>query len=360
MVTHAEEKLVLKYAKRFSATKINGYWYVEINNPWPNAKLNFRTILIPKDQKIKKVHKNLPSLQVPLRSVITQSTTMLPYILQLGEIKKIVGINNIKYINTKDIIQAVNKGIIKEVGESKHINIELVYELNPSVVLTYGTHMTQYNNHPKLKKAGIPHMVLATYMEETLLGRSEWIKLFGLLFGKLKEAQQIFDRCEEKYLKEKERVKNVSFRPSTFCNAPYGGVWHMQTGSSWISNVITDAGGDYLWKHEKSTAGTLKLNIETVFQKALNADIWLNPGHLQWKSYNDVLETDKRYTAFKAYRQKKIFMNNKRTNKNGGNDIFEKGILNPDLILSDLIKIFHPELKPNTEFVFHQALKGSP
>ena len=75
-----------------------------------------------------------------------------------------------------------------------------------------------------------------------------------------------------------------------------------------------------------------------------------------WLSMQQVVAEDNRYADFKAVKNRQVFNNNARVNEAGGNDYWEGGISNPDLVLSDLIKIFHPELLPDHKFVYYRQL----
>lgn len=351
------EPVEIKYAKRFEIENHKDYKVIKINNPWPKAKVTFSYVLVPEGKTVADKHSKLSKITTPIKRLVTQSTSMLPFVEHLNHLDYLVGVENDTYINNEKVLKRIKDGKVEQVGGSNNINIEKIYKLKPDAVLTYGTVYTSMNNYPRLTKSGIPNMVLATYTEETLLGRSEWIKLFGILFHKEKLANEIFHDIEKKYLEEIKKIKKVNKKPTVFSNTPYGAIWHMPSGKTWLSDTILAAGGDYLWKNDLSSMGTLKLNTETVYFKALKADIWLGPSHNRWKKYSDVLNTDERFAKFKAYKQKQIYLNNKRLNPNGGNDIYEKGMVEPHLILRDLALIMSGETKDERAFTFYQAVK---
>ena len=134
-------------------------------------------------------------------------------------------------------------------------------------------------------------------------------------------------------------------------NLPWKGVWYISGGKSNIAQLIKDAGGDYLWKNDNSSHN-LTSYLEAVFQKAYNADIWINPG--QAKSKNDIIASDERLIRLKAMRKDKIYNRDARLNKFGGNDYMESGNVNPDLILKDLIYIFNPKILPEHKLYYYR------
>ena len=343
-----------KYAKRIHISEIDGKYHVEINNPWPGTKEIFKYTLVPKE-KAKKFVKN--EIGYPAEKVVTQSTTFLPFLSSLGVLDALVGVGTMKYINTEEVVKRVKNGKIKEVGNANSINLELLYFLRPDLVLTYGSESSQYNNYPILNKANITNCLVAIYMEESLLGKAEWIKFFGLLFNKLELAEEHFNQIEKRYLHECSLVPKTKTKPTVFLNSPYGSVWYVPSGASWIAHAIKDAGGDYLWKDEMDHFGAMKINTEVVTFKALNADFWLNASHQNWKSYEDMSKTDERFKSFKAYKDKKVFLATKRVNEFGGNDIYESGILNPDKIIRDIRLILYEKKLDENQLYYYRGLK---
>jgi iron complex transport system substrate-binding protein len=126
----------------------------------------------------------------------------------------------------------------------------------------------------------------------------------------------------------------------------------MPAGKSYVAKYLSDAGGKYLWSDDKS-AGSLPLSFEVVLERAANADYWLNFSQ-SWQSLKDVVAEDSRYADFQAVKTGNLYNNNTRVNDSGGNDYWEGGISNPDIVLSDLIKILHPEILPNHQLFYYR------
>jgi len=111
-------------------------------------------------------------------------------------------------------------------------------------------------------------------MESLPLGRTEWIRFYGLLFGKEAMADSIFRETEDRYLELKELAKTVTNRPAVISEKKFGSSWYMPAGDSYIAHLYTDAGADYIFK-DLPGAGSTPLSFETVLDKAIHADIWL-------------------------------------------------------------------------------------
>ena len=135
---------------------------------------------------------------------------------------------------------------------------------------------------------------------------------------------------------------------------PWKGAWYVPGGKSFAAQFIKDAGGSYLWDENRSTEA-LPLDLEMVYEKALKADCWINPGAAS--SIKDILQVDKRLGGLDVIKTGMVFNNNAVVNINGGNDYWESGVTNPHLILKDLVKIFHPELLPDHNFIYYKKLE---
>src|SRR5262249_21380263 len=143
-------------------------------------------------------------------------------------------------------------------------------------------------------------------------------------------------------------------RPTVFANTPYQGTWFMPGGKSYLAQFFADAGADYLWKDDPST-GSVSLSFESVFDKAADADFWVNAGFF-WTQKADALADDSRCEHVAAFNSGQVYTNNGHVNANGGSDCFESGVADPDRILADLVKIFHPDLLPDHELYYYRQL----
>ena len=157
------------------------------------------------------------------------------------------------------------------------------------------------------------------------------------------------------YAKMAELAAGVAERPTVLVGIARRESWRVPGGNSYFARYIADAGGAYLWGDDEST-GSIPLSMENVFEVASDADIWLaNTG--TWFSAGDVLAADERYGSLAAVERGSVYSNNAKVNEWGGNDYWETGVANPDLVLADLIKIFHPELLPEHELIWFHRLQ---
>src|SRR5690606_4394735 len=111
--------------------------------------------------------------------------------------------------------------------------------------------------------AGTIILPASEWQELHPLGRAEWIKVFGAITGKYEQSVEIFNEAEKSYLDLKGKVI-VEKKPKVLVNAPYKELWWLPGGKSYMSVLIADAGGDYLWNDNQDAAG-VQSDIEAVF-----------------------------------------------------------------------------------------------
>ena len=330
------------------------YQVVTIKNPPQNAKTGFQYVLVQCGTPTPQGFNQTQVITVPVNSIVSLSTTHLPHLAKLGVVDKLIGVSNSKQINTPDVVERIKAGKISQIGNNENVDIEKLLELNPDLVTTYGSGNPQTDSYAKLTEAGLKVGINAEYMEDTPLGRSEWLKFTALFFNKEEKAEKIFNQITNKYEQIAQKAKSVKNRPTVFVGFNFKGTWYTPGGKSYVAKYLADAGANYLWSNDKSS-GSLPLSFEVVLERAANADYWLN-FRQSWNTLKDLVAEDNRYADFKAVKQGNLYNNNARVNENGGNDYWEDGISNPDVVLSDLLKILHPDILPNHKLFYYGKL----
>ena len=343
----------VSYAEGFSITNFGSYKVIEVKNPWPDAKEIFRYALV-KDRTSFSSEENFDAvIQVPVSNLIATSTTHIPSLEMLNEHEKLIGFPNLNYISSEVTRNRINDGEITEIGNNESINVETVINLQPDVMIGFA--VTGNNKtYSTLEKAGIPVVYNGDWTEQSPLGKAEWVKFFGAFFDKTEEADQIFKNIENSYLEVKSLAKTATKQPSVLSGAMWKDIWYLPQGSSWAATFIKDANANYLWS-ETQGAGSLALNVETVIEKAQNADFWIGPG--QFSNYQQLIDASKAYSQFKAFKNEQAYSFSSLKGSTGGVIYYELAPNRPDLVLKDLVKIFHPELLPDYELYFFRALE---
>lgn len=351
--TKISSENTVKYAKGFSVENYDGYTIITVKNPWPKASKTYQYILKEKDGNIPDSLKSLVKINIPLKSIVVTSTTHIPSLEMLNEENSLVGFPNLSYISSDKVRALIDAKKIKELGGNQSLNTEVLIDLQPEVIIGYGLD----NNNPtldNLQKSGLKVMLNGDWNEETPLGKAEWIKFFGALYGKQKEANEIFNKIEKDFLKTIEIANNATSNPTILAGDMFEDKWYLPKGTSWGSQLLAQAKGDYLWK-ETSGTGSLSLSFETVLEKAKDADFWITSG--QFSSLKQMTDANPHYKQFKAFQNKNVYSFAGKKGKTGGVLYYELAPNRPDLVLKDLVKILHPELLVGYEPFFFEKLK---
>jgi iron complex transport system substrate-binding protein len=353
-VDYFSTKVKVTEAKGFTVEYHRNYKVVSVKNPWRNADTTFQYVLVQCNTPIPPGFDRSQIVQVPVNSVVAMSTTHLPLLDKLGLVDRLTGVTDFKQVNTPSVVNKIKAGKLAEVGRSNNTNVEKVLEIRPELVTTYGVGNPKLDSHPKLIEAGLPVAIIAEYMESSPLGRAEWLKFMALFFNRETEAEKVFSDMVTKYQSIAKIASQAKNKPTVFSGFDSRGTWYIPGGDSYSAKFIADAGGNYIWKEDRST-GSLNLSFEQVFDRAQTAEVWLNSSQ-DWRSVEDVTNSDRRYGKFKAVENSKLFNPTARVNATGGNDFWEGGTANPDLVLADLVKALHPELLPKHQFVYYRPL----
>ena len=341
------------YAKGFSIENYKGYSVVTVKNPWPKATKTYKYILQEKDGIIPDSLKQNITISVPIKTIVVTSTTHIPSLEMLGEVSTLVGFPHCDYISSEKVRARIDSGKVKELGMNQNLNTEVILNLQPNVIIGYGID----NKNPtldNLQKSGLKVMLNGDWNEETALGKAEWLKFFGALYGKQKQANELFAKIENDYLKTLEIAKLATSTPTILAGDMFEDRWYLPKGTSWGSLLLKQANGNYLWQ-ETSGTGSLSLSFETVFEKASTATVWITSG--QFSSLKEMTNTNPHYAEFDAFKNKNVYSFSGKKGKTGGILYYELAPNRPDIVLKDIVKILHPELLPSYQPFFFKKLK---
>lgn len=296
-----------------------------------------------------------PVITLPVENIVSLSTTHLGFFNLLEAFDQLKGVETVQYVSSPTVKDMVESGQVKEMSPAGALNVESVINEGTEVVMAVGYPNSQNEIYQQLERVGIPVLLNADWQELDLLGRAEWVKLLAVLINKEKMVNERFGEIEAEYEEILSKVASIpSADLSTITGIAIGDAWHVSGGRSFAANLLKLVKADYPWMDENST-GSLKLDFETVYEQGLTADIWMVPGSA--KSKADVLQRDTRYADFKAFKNNNIYNIFGRHTPGGGNDYYEQGVIEPQVILKDIVKIFHPSLLPDHELVYHAQLQ---
>ena len=354
------EKAYPEYAHGYSVEYHGTYKVVRVFDPWGRASGNHTYLLVQRGEKVPEGYPDARVFYIPLESVITLSVSHASYLGAINETASIRGHNGLSNIFDEAFRERANAGEITEVGSgtlsmNNPLKTETMIELSPDAVFCSASGYPEYDDQQKLVEAGLRPVVAADWMENDPLARAEWIKFYSLFFNREEEADDYFRTIEENYLLIKEKAAGAAGRPTLFSGFEYQGTWYASGGESYVAQLFRDAGGDYLFS-DNSGAGELPLDFEVVYDRAHDADFYINIG--MTGGVEDILARDPRYANFDAVKNGAIYHFDARTNEYGSLDYWQSGTVRPDVILKDLVKILHPDLLPDHELYYYRHISA--
>ena len=343
------------YAKGFEVVGETGYKLLRVFDPWQNSSdVTFTYVLAEKDVAIPDSLRQYPIIRIPVKRVIALSTTHVAMINELGAAASLKGISGTRFIYNEQIRKRIDRGEIIDVGYDQGLNLETIVHLDPDALFIYGVENSMQGVTGKLDELGVPVIYCGEYLEKEPLGKAEWIRFFALFYGLEEEAGQFFHQIDSTYCSLASLAKESTSRPKVLTGLPWKGTWYMAGGKSFAAKLIGDAGGDYLWKDDPSEEA-VPLNLESVYARALEADIWINPGEVE--SIDQLNRFDVRFKELPVLNSGEVYNNDFRKGAGGGNDYWESGTIRPDLVLADLVRVFHPDLLTDHPFIYYRKLK---
>ena len=343
-----------EYASGFSIIGAEGKrsTILKVRNPWQDAQ-NVETMLfIARGNEKAPEGFNGQVLDGDAQRVVCMSSSHVAMLDAVGSVDKVVGVSGIDFISNQYIID--NRSKIADVGYDGNMNFELLVAQKPDIILLFGINGA-CAMEPKLEELGIPYAYVGEYVEEDPLGKTEWLVALAEIIGCREQGEAFFSKIPQKYQHLKDLAPvSISGKPKVMINTPYADSWFMASSTSYVARLISDAGGDYIYKKNTSNH-SMPIDVEEAAILTTKADVWINVGSLN--SLNDLRSQFPKFSDVPCVKKGEVYNCDKRQNPFGGNDYWESGVVNPDMVLRDLIKIFHPELESDKEFVYYRKLE---
>lgn len=290
--------------------------------------------------------------QLPFKKIILLNASMAGYIGELHAEDRIVGVSSPEYIYSDKIQNLLRQGKIQNVGSEQKYDVEKIISLKPDAIFT--NHIASFDNtYQLLKNNGIQVIFLDEYLEQQPLQKTGYLKLFGKLLGKDKEAERICENVGKNYAELKQLAQKAKEKPTVLANEMYGDVWYLPGGKTSAANFISDANAEYILKNNIDEKA-VTMSFEEVFAKSGGVRYWINAGN--HVSRKEMLGMNPFYGKLNVFNKGKIYVITGREHGQA-NDFFESGVVRSDLVLKDYIKIFHPELLPGYQLTYMKELK---
>ena len=417
----AGDTLEMKYAKLLTIVKHGDgeeasdeaegidYQYAEaiIANPWKAGTMLHRYILIPKGEEGDKTVAMLARRRSTgarcttdtVRTPVERSAVFIaPHcqlMYELGCQQAIRGVCDLNYINIPDVRKraasagkassekasaenassenASAQNSIVDCGSSMAPDIERIIALKPEAILV--SPFENSGGYGKLDKLRIPLIEAADYMESSPLGRAEWMKFYGMLFGRAKNisttaaveaseavagkaseataveaseatlpascelrADSLFAQIEKEYLNLKAEAGKLPKGLSILTERKTGGVWYVPGGQSTIGILLKDANARYIFSDDKHS-GSLPMSPEQILAKGSQVDVWAFKyfGGAPLSQVQLLQEYDG-YKALAAFNRGNIYQVDTSTVP-----YFELTSFHPELLLREFIILAHGE-----------------
>ena len=329
---------------------------VTVRNPWQGAGNVEQHLLILREGAKAPAGLDAQVVKAPVRHVVCMSSSHVAMFDALGEVRRISGVSGIDYISNTYVNEHRYCGEVRDVGYDTNLNFELLASMRPDLVLLYGVTGENTVVTGKLRELGIPYIYVGDYMEESPLGKAEWLMVAAELCNVRDKGAETFRGIAARYNALKTRIAGAarSPRPKVMLNTPYRDTWFMPTSRSFMVRLIEDAGGEYVYtKNDSDTS--VAVDLEEAYLLASAADTWINVGPCN--TLAELTAQNPKFADVPAVRNRQVFNNNRRQTPAGGSDFWESGVIRPDLVLHDLCAVFNPQAADTAELYYYKRLE---
>lgn len=329
---HAKGDTLTSVSSLLTLVDCGDYVVADVKNPWDSTRLLHRYILLPDSVSVPDALPEGTLVRTPLKNSLVYSGVHAGVIRELGAINAVKGVADAAYFTMAEIGEGLRDGSVTDVGSSMSPDVEKVTVLGPDAILASPYQNSSYG---VIESLGIPIIECADYMESTPLGRAEWIRLLGELYGRRAEADSIYRQVVHDYSELASRVSSVTSRPKVITERVMNGVWFVPGGRSYMSRLITDAGGFNPWE-DTADAGSLQLDFSSVFDKAYDADIWLIRNYGPGLTLSELKNSYALNSRLKAFEKGDVYVADTSVST-----LFDDFPFHPEKLLREYILLFH-------------------
>ena len=329
---------------------------ITVRNPWQGAEGVEKRLFISREGERAPEGFEGQVIEGSAERVVCMSSTYVAMIDAIGCTERVVGVSGIDFIYNSRVREAASEGRVHDVGHDSNINFELLLTLRPDVVLIYGVAGENGVANAKLDELNIPYLYLGDYVEESPLAKAEWTVVVAEILGVRERGEELFAGIESRYLELRKRVEeSATERPTVMFNTPYRDTWYMPSSRSYAVRIVEDAGGRYVYDGNHGTASQ-PIDLELAYVLTREADYWINVG--QYATLEDLRRDNPRFVGAKAVREGRVYSSDRRATAKGGSDFWESAVVNPDVVLRDLVAILHPELNlVSEELIYYKRIE---
>lgn len=340
------------HAKGFSVDNYDSYKRLVILDPVSKDTIT-SYFLVPKGRQIPtEITDSSLVIRVPVSRVAVMSTTYLGAFNLLGADSLVVAAADCRYINNPVAVRLVKEHKIVDLGSSMEPNVEILASSNPDILLI--SDMTKGSEKPYFGNTKIRQVLENDWKETSLLGRAEWLKVIGMLTGKVCLSEDLFNQICDRYETVCREAAGADKKVSVLFGTDYKGQWYMPGKESYVGGMFKDLSATFDTPVEGN--GSQPLSFETVISRFKSSGKWFSLGVMGVQNLSDLKKNNPRYALFDAFKNGEVYMADKKVNPNGGNDFFESGVYAPDVVLKDVASILYPSLYPGYVTIYWRKL----
>lgn len=323
------------YASGFDirGTEKDASTLITVRNPWQGSSRVEQHLLLLRGKAKAPANGDLQAVKVPVRRVVCMSSSHVALFDATGQTDRIIGVSGLDYIVNPRIRQRSRNGEVRDVGYDTNLNFELLAAMQPELILLYGISGENTTITGKLRELGIPYLYIGDYVEESPLGKAEWLVAAAELCDLREAGADTLRRIAARYNALKTRLDPADARPKVMLNTPYRDTWFMPSTQSYMVRLIEDAGGSYVYTKNRSNS-SVAVDLEEAYLLANEADFWLNVGACN--SLGELTAQNPKFADVPAVVDRCVWNNNRRQTPGGGSDFWESGVVRPDVVLHDL------------------------
>lgn len=331
------DTLAMRYAAYLTLVATPGYTVATLRNPWDTLKTLHTYVLVPGDRPLPAALPAGTVVRTPLSKAVVYSSVHCSLLEQLGVLESIGGVCDRKYIDLPALQARCDEGLVADCGFGMNPDIERMIDLHPDAIL-----LSPFENsggYGRVEQLGVPLVECADYMETSPLGRAEWMRFYGRLFGAGERADSLFAVVDSCYQRLKARACQATSVPMVCCELKSSAAWYVPGGHSTTGRMLADARVRYAFADDRHS-GSVPLAFEVVYERAGQADFWVFKYNRPLDmTYADLEAEYAGYAGFKAFRERNVYACN-----TGRTLFYEETPFRPDYLLADYLQIFHPEL----------------
>jgi len=344
------DEVAINYAQGFDVRYFEDYKLLQLFQ----ASDTTHYLLLPQGTGRPSSYPEAQVIRIPVGKLVALSTTHIALADFADADSIIIGLDNPAYVYDPEVRARVDSGEITAVGEGGSLNQEMVVALQPDLLMVSGMPGTDLQKYQSIFSSGIPVIINTEWMEQTPLGKAEWVKLIAALTNREALVSAKYDMLVDEYQRIATLTDELQQRPSILSGSPFQGSWYVPGAKSYRAELYREAGAEWPWSGDSSEV-SIPIAFENMYAHGLEAEYWLNPGMVN--SLEELVAKDERFADFRSFQQRKVYNNNRRMTPDGrGNDFFESGMVNPHRVLADLTYILHPNLLPGHEMYYYQKL----